>query len=115
MKNGNTIGVLAVAGLVALWLWNRSKGAADESPVKIGRIETSTTTQASGTDILSEAIGLATANEDPAIASFRSDVKNRGLRINSCETIGANRWCTLSNGWKLPSWLVVGYLGLTEP
>lgn len=115
MKNETTIGVLALAGLGALWMWNRSKSEGGESPVKIGRIETSTTTQASSTDILSQAVGLATANEDEAIATFRADVKNRGLRVSSCELISGARWCTLSNGWKLPSWLVIDYLGMSEP
>jgi hypothetical protein len=113
MKNENLIAALALLGLGAYWLSQRGK--AKGSKVSIGRVETSTSTQAGVEDIVDQAEKLATENEDPSITRLRTDILQFGVRVNSCEVISGKRYCQLSNGWKLPSWLVIDYLGLDEP
>lgn len=112
MKKSDLIAILSLLSLATFW-WSQRKGASVPA-VKLGRIETSSSTQAGVVDIVSQAEKLATANEDPAISRLRSDIKAGGVRITSCEIIASNRWCNLSNGWRLPSWMAVDYLGLRD-
>ena len=112
MKKSDLIAILSLLSLVTFW-WSQRKGSSVPA-VKLGRIETSSSTQAGVVDIVSQAEKLATANEDPAITRLRNDIKGYGVRVTGCEIIGNNRWCSLSNGWKLPSWLVIDYLGLSD-
>lgn len=110
MNRERIIGALALVGVLVWWFANR-KGSGVPA-VSLGRLETSTTTQAGAADIVAQAESLATANEDPAVARLRSETKNFGVRVTSCQFIDGKNWCNLSNGWRLPSWLVVDYLGI---
>lgn len=110
MKNWMIYAGLGVLLLVLL----KKKGAA-VSPVEIGRVESYTTSEANSLDILSRAIEYTKANEAPEIKRFRNDIAQRGLSIRSCETIAGQEWCTLSNSWTAPSWLLVDYFGLNKP
>lgn len=112
MKKSDLIAILSLLSLVTFWWSQRSKSSVPA--VKLGRLETSSSTQAGVVDIVSQAEKLATANEDQAITRMRSELLSGGVRITGCEIISGNRWCDLSNGWKLPSWLVVDYLGLRD-
>lgn len=112
MKKLDWIAILSVLSLLTWWMSQRKSST---PAVKLGRIETSSSTQAGVSDIVKQAEKLATANEDPAITRLRADITGRGVRINSCEIISGTRYCNLTNGWKLPSWLVVDYLGIAEP
>ena len=111
MKRSDLIVVLSLLSLVTVW-WSQRKSSTPA--VKLGRLETSSSTQAGVTDIVSQAEKLATSNEDPSITRLRTDIKQGGVRVSGCEIISGNRYCSLTNGWKLPSWLVIDYLGLRE-
>lgn len=112
MKKSDLILAVSVLSLLAFW-WTQRKGAGVPA-VKLGRVETSSSTQAGVEDIVSQAEKLATANEDPAITRLRNDIKGYGVRITGCDMRDGVRWCNLSNSWRLPAWLVVDYLGLSE-
>jgi hypothetical protein len=83
------------------------------SPIRIGKVESSVTSQASPADILGLARGQSIATEDATIAKLRTDIAAQGATIMSCSDTGTyGVWCTLSNGWRLPQWLLVDYLQL---
>lgn len=114
MNKDKMIPVFAALALLVYW-WAQRKKSAAVAPVDIGRLETSTTSQASATSILAKALDWTRENEAPEIKALRADIGQRGLSVTSCSLIGNERWCNLSNGWRFPSWLLIDYLGLKDP
>lgn len=111
MKNSWLI--WAGLGLLVI-LFLKKKGTA-ATPVEIGRIESASTTESDVVEILQQAVDFSRSNEPAEVTRLRNDIKNSGAFIRSCSLNGTEKWCTLSNGWVLPSWLTLEYLGLNEP
>ena len=114
MKKEQLIPILSVLGILVLW-WAQKKRAAAVAPVDIGRLETTTTSQASAPSILAQALDFTRANEADEIKRLRNDIGSKGLSVVSCSVEGTTRWCTLSNSWLFPSWLLIDYLGMKDP
>ena len=114
MNREKLIPILSILAVLVYW-WSQKKTAAAVAPIDIGRIKTETTSQASATDIFAKAIEFTRANEDDVIKRLRNDIGSRGLSITGCSLVGTTRWCTLSNSWRFPSWLLIDYLGMKDP
>ncbi|TXH46727.1 MAG: hypothetical protein E6Q97_28900 [Desulfurellales bacterium] len=114
MKKEQLIPIFSVLALLVYW-WAQKKRAAAVAPVDIGRLETTTTSQASAPSILAQALDFTRANEDENIKRLRNDIGSKGLSVTSCSLVGTSRWCKLSNGWQFPSWLLIDYLGMKDP
>jgi hypothetical protein len=113
MSSETKIGIGALLALAVYWFAIRKDKAAAQSPIRIGKLESTVTTQASVEDILGLARGQSIAAEDPVISQLRTDIASQGAVITSCSDTGTyGVWCTLSNGWRFPQWLLVDYLQL---
>lgn len=114
MKKENLIPILSVLAVLVYW-WATKKKAASVAPIDIGRLETATTSEASAPSILAKAIDFTRENEADEIKRLRRDIGQQGLSVTSCSLVGNVRWCTLSNSWRFPSWLLIDYLGMKDP